>query len=323
MLDANEQKRFDYCRYDQDDVIVLIDKVGTIDMKIEFKRRENISFAEIKATSSPYAVRENEKIEIVAPGKPRGYIDQLTITKNERLVLGCVNFLMFATSKQIYWMLSSYDISQDEIHKVLTKMYNAGYLHKLQFTGESGISSYKVYMLTGDRGYVLYKLVFGCKPNTKRSFCERDDLALKVKQVLASNQLMAQLSGLEKSDIPSHLQVLAIKRFFQKIKLVRVTGYFEANANSYLVEAVRRSEDYAKNFESRLERLRYFADNYKKIEKINDAVVRYKPIMIVVAEDAEHMEELMSIAQKNGASGIYFTNDMALLGEWDEALRLM
>lgn len=280
-----------------------------------------MDFSTIKATESPYAIRPNETIEIVKPGKLLGYIDQLNITQSERLVLGCVNYLMFATSMQIFWMLSGYGIDQKEIHKILAKLYHAGYLHKLQFCGNGGMSSFKVYAITGDRGYMLFKQVFGRKPNTKRDFFNKEDFFVKVKQILSANQLMAQITDLKKCAIPSHSQVFSIKRLLQKPLLIRVTGYFETGETGYWVESVRKCDNYMENFENRIKRLEYFQKNYKKIEEVNDTAIASKPHIIVIAEDEQHMKELICNARNYSLSDIVFTHDMALIGNWENAFQ--
>lgn len=287
----------------------------------ELKRKENMDFSMIKATASPYAIRPNEKVEIAKPERLFGYIDKLTITEKERLILGCVNYLMFATSMQISWMLASHGIEQKEIHKTLSKMYHAGYLHKMEFRENGAISSFKVYAITGDRGYMLFKQIFGTRPNTKRDFFNKEDLPIRIKQILSANQLMAQLVGIAKCDIPSHSQVFSIKRLFKKPMLIRTIGYFEINQTSYWVESVRKCDDYITNFEDRLKRLEYFQKNYRRIDKVNDTALASKPHIIVIAEDEKHMKELICSVKEYDFTDVTFTHDMALIGNWENAFK--
>lgn len=289
----------------------------------ELKRRKDIDFSTIRATASPYMARAGEALEMIPNERFRGYIDQLSISREERLVLGCVNYLMFATSMQVYWMLSDCDIEQDEIHKILTKMYHAGYLHKMQFKSEKGISSFKVYALTGNRGYCLYKSVFGGRANSKRDYYEREDLAVRVKQILSANQLMAQLISVKESGIPSHCQVFSIGRIFQKPMLMRTIGFVELEESPYWVEPVRRNENYLSSFEDRLDRFKYFQKNYKRIDEIYGSKINSKPKMIVIAEDEEHMKELMACVAEREIPHVVFTHDMSLIGKWEEAFSVI
>lgn len=292
-------------------------------MITELRRREEIDFSVIKATSSPYAIRLNEEAEIMKPHRYYGYIDQLNITPNERLVLGCVNYLMFATSMQVAWMLTAYPIDQNEIHKILTKLYNGGYLHRLQFRRGGEISVFKVYAVSGDRGYMLYKQVFGVKPNTKRDFFNQSDLAIRIKQILSANQLMAQLIDVKKSTIPSHSQVFSVERFLRRPMLIRTMGYFETGDICYWVEAVRRNEDYRSHFEDRLKRLVFFVKNHKRISTVRDAELPSQPRIIVIAEDAARMNELKQLVAAYDIPDPLFTHDMALVGKWEDAFQTL
>jgi len=292
-------------------------------MTSPFTRRSSVDFSDIKATVSPFAVRPGEKIECVLKERKYGYIDKYTITENEKLVLRCVNFLSLATSKQVFSLLSNYPITHDEIHKILTKFYNGGYLRKLEFVSDLGKSSYKVYTLCGGRGSILYQSVFEQRPS-KTTLIEMLTDVADFKRILACNQFMCQIEGLKKTQIPSHFQVFTLKRFLQKPLLLRTGGYIETNTGCVFIEGVRREDNYVEKFKERLSRYERIILNYKKLDSIFDSYVPSMPSLLIIAEDKAQQDEIMQLCKKSKlAHNTLFTHDMALVGPLETAFKTL
>ena len=290
-------------------------------MTSSFKRKAGVDFSDIKATSSPFALRHGEKVEGITVERFHGYIDKYTITENEKKVLNCVNFLAFATSRQVFCLLSNYNITHDEIHKILTKLFNAGYLRKIEFKTESCRSSYKVYMIAGGRGAILYQSVFAEKPNKLTYIGTLSDPA-DFKRILACNQFMCQVSGICKSSVPSHFQVFSLKRFLQKPLLLRTSGFLNIENQPVWIESVRREEGYLEKFKERLNRHERLIPKFRKLDEVFGATLTSMPILLVICEDELQCTEIRKVCSKSSISNaILLTHDMALIGDFNTAFQ--
>ena len=290
-------------------------------MTSTFQRKPGIDFSDIKASSSPFAIRKGEKVEGVVKERYHGFIDKYTITEHEKKVLKCVNFLALATSRQVYSLLSSYGITHDEIHRILTKLFNAGYLRKLEFSSDNSKSSYKVYMIAGGRGAILYQSVFEQKPNKITYMGNLSDPA-DFKRILACNQFMCQVGGICKTDIPSHFQVFSMKRFLQKPLLLRTSGYLNIDGKPVWIEGVRREDEYIDKLTERLNRHEKLIMNYKKLDEVFGTSLTVMPILLIVCEDEVQCREIQEVCSKSKIRDqIILTHDMALIGDFDAAFQ--
>ena len=101
--------------------------------------RNNLATSTINTMTSPFAVRDNETLEYVAPPVKLWYVSQYSITPVQKSVLLALDDLMIATTLQITDKVQvSMDVTADEVKKALATMWRGGYIHKMQFVNDDG-----------------------------------------------------------------------------------------------------------------------------------------------------------------------------------------
>ena len=273
---------------------------------------------EIKATVSPFAIREGEVK--VFDGKD-GYVSMNQIIHRINIghitdlhfsILELVNEFEFITSRQLLQMLEWKGIevgSQDKLNNKLEQLVKTKILTRYYFNSEDGKGIYRIYCLEKMGKYLLNSRGVECKwqpsDNTKP--------VPMIKKRLAGNQtLIAYLRKVKAFD--SYIVKPAIT--------AKVTGkVFKASGGSvkltknkksiqFLFEVIRREQEWEKKL---VEKMRLYKDFYENFVA-GDSGFSTMPQLILICEDEKHMALAFKEIVKNQVEipqiKLYFTTDL-------------
>lgn len=281
---------------------------------------------EVKTAVSPFAVRENEvkvfdgkegfaSINQVVFKMDMGYINELHIK-----ALEVVNEFSFVTSRQVTQVLNKRnkleeiekDKRQDKVAKILEDLTKSKVLARYYFESATGKSSYRVYGLDKLGTYILKQR------NIPTNWQPTDNIkaAYELKRKLAGNQIA--IAYMEKVATYSDIDVnflLYSKKYNVKFKptggLIKLKD--GAKELDYVVEVVRRNEDWQNAFATKVQLYSDFFENYTK----NDAGLSELPQLVFVGEDVQHLAEMFRVIKQITAvlkdNEIYFTTDLKQL----------
>lgn len=238
--------------------------------------------------TSPFALRENERVEISETVFRKAYIDAQNITNEEKLVLGCIADSLVTTSRMV---AIETGLDQRTVCKKIKKLYIGGYIKRGQFVGNDGCSSsFCFYFIRGGLGNTLHYSVFGYsakKYGLINSYTTADDF----KRILSLNQylLMMKHFGNHDMTIDRLTAIENISSFLRRKIVIRPSAVIRfANRKPIFVECVRSKEDYT-DFLDKLAR-------YKKLlggkTSICGETVDRNFSLVLICESPAHAEDI-------------------------------
>ena len=251
--------------------------------------------SEIKATLSPFAIREGE-IKVF-DGK-EGYVSMNQIVHKINIghitdlhfkILSIVNEFEFITSRQLYQLLEWKGIevkSQDKLNNKLEQLVKSKILTRYYFNSDEGRGIYRVYCLEKMGKYLLNSRGEECKwqptDNTKP--------VGMIKKRLSGNQtIIAYLRKVKAFDSYIAKPSLTAKRIGKTFKATG--GSIRLNKDGKLIdfvfESVRREEDWKKKL---VDKMRLYIDFYENFIP-GDSGFQSLPQLIIICEDDKHMAE--------------------------------
>ena len=273
---------------------------------------------EIKATVSPFAIREGELK--VFDGKD-GYVSMNQIihrinighiTDTHFAIMELVNEFEFITSRQLFQMLECKKIdvgSQDKLNNKLEQLVKTKILTRYYFDSEDGKGIYRIYCLEKMGKYLLNSRGIECKwqptDNTKP--------VPMIKKRLAGNQtLIAYLRKVKAFDSytpkPSFTAKQAGKTFKASGGSVKLTK--NNKSIEFVFEVIRREEDWEKKLADKMKLYKDFYENFQ----VGDSGYMGLPQLILICEDEKHMAESFKIIVMNHLEisniKLYFTTDL-------------
>lgn len=273
---------------------------------------------EIKALTSPFAIREGE-IKVF-DGKD-GYVSMNQIVQRINLghindlhfkVLSLVNEFEFITSRQLFQLLeiNGFDPkTQDKLNGKLDQLVKTKILTRYYFNSDDGKGIYRIYCLEKMGKYLLNSRGEECKwqptDNTKP--------VAMIKKRLAGNQIIiAYLRKVKAFDSYTPKPSLNAK---QLGKTFRATGgciKLTKNDKSldFVFEVIRREDDWEKKF---IDKMKFYKDFYENFVP-NDSGFKSLPQLIIVCEDDKHIAEAFKTIVLNNIQinkiKLYYTTDL-------------
>jgi len=283
---------------------------------------------EVKTAVSPFAVRENEvkvfdgkegfaSINQVVFKMDMGYINELHIK-----ALEVVNEFSCVTSRQVTQVLNKRnkleeiepEKRQDKVSKLLEDLTKSKVLARYYFESGTGKSSYRVYGLDKLGTYILKQR------NIPTTWQPTDNIkaAYELKRKLAGNQVA--IAYMEKtaafSDVDANI-LLYSKKYNVKFKPTGGLVKFKNGTQEidYVIEVVRRNEDWQNAFATKVQLYSDFYENFSK----NDAGFSELPQLVFVGEDIQHLAEMFRVIKQITAvlkdEQLYFTTDLKQLDD--------
>ncbi len=274
--------------------------------------------SEIKATVSPFAIREGE-IKVF-DGKD-GYVSMNQIINRINIghindihfkIMELVNEFEFITSRQLYQMLEWKGIevgSQDKLNNKLEQLVKTKILTRYYFNSEEGKGIYRIYCLEKMGKYLLNSRGIECKwqptDNTKP--------VAMIKKRLAGNQtIIAYLKKVKAFDSyvtkPSFTAKQAGKVFKATGGSVKLTK--NNKSIEFVFEVIRREDDWEKKFVDKMKLYKDFYENFQ----VGDSGYNSLPQLILICEDERNMAEAFKIIVMNKLEisniKLYFSTDL-------------
>ena len=223
---------------------------------------------EIKAVTSPFAIREGE-IKVF-DGKD-GYVSMNQIVQRINLghindlhfkVLSLVNEFEFITSRQLFQLLeiNGFDPkTQDKLNGKLDQLVKAKILTRYYFNSDDGKGIYRIYCLEKMGKYLLNSRGEECKwqptDNTKP--------VAMIKKRLAGNQIIiAYLRKVKAFDSYTPKPAITAKGLGKTFKATGGCIKLSKNEKSldFIFEVIRREDDWEKKF---VDKMKFFKDFYE------------------------------------------------------------
>lgn len=273
---------------------------------------------QIKATVSPFAIREGE-IKVF-DGKD-GYVSMNQIihkinighiTDIHFVILNLVNEFEFITSRQLYQLLEWKGIeikSQDKLNNKLEQLVKSKILTRYYFNSDEGKGIYRVYCLEKMGKYLLNSRGEECKwqptDNTKP--------VAMIKKRLAGNQtIIAYLRKVKAFESYILKPSLTAKKLGKVFKATGGSIKLTKNGKSidFIFEVIRREEDWKKKL---IDKMKLYEDFYENFVP-NDSGFKNIPQLIIICEDDRHIAETFKeiVIKKVEIPKIklYFTTDL-------------
>ncbi len=273
---------------------------------------------EIKAVTSPFAIREGE-IKVF-DGKD-GYVSMNQIVQRINLghindlhfkVLSLVNEFEFITSRQLFQLLEikGFEVkTQDKLNGKLDQLVKAKILTRYYFNSDDGKGIYRIYCLEKMGKYLLNSRGEECKwqpaDNTKP--------VAMIKKRLAGNQvIIAYLRKVKAFDSFTPKPSITAKSLGKTFKATGGAIKLSKNDKSidFLFEVIRREDDWKTKLIDKMRFYKDFYDNYVP----GDSGFKSVPQLIIVCEDDKHMAETFKTIAVNNVTidkiKLYFTTDL-------------
>ena len=269
---------------------------------------------EIKATVSPFAIREGELK--VFDGKD-GYVSMNQIIHRINIghisdihfaIIELVNEFEFMTSRQLLQMLEWKGIevgSQDKLNNKLEQLVKTKILTRYYFNSEDGKGIYRIYCLEKMGKYLLNSRGTEPTDNTKP--------VAMIKKRLAGNQtLIAYLRKVKAFESyipkPSFTAKQAGKVFKASGGSVKLTK--NNKSLEFVFEVIRREDDWEKKLVDKMKLYKDFYENFQA----GDSGYMNLPQLIIICEDDKHMAETFKAIVMNKVEisniRLYFTTDL-------------
>lgn len=273
---------------------------------------------EIKATVSPFAIREGEiktfdgKDGYVSMNQIIHKINIGHITDIHFAILDLVNEFEFITSRQLYQLLElkGFDPkSQDKLNNKLEVLVKSKILTRYYFTSDEGKGIYRIYCLEKMGKYLLTSKEIDCKwqpsDNTKP--------VPMIKKRLAGNQIiiayLRKVKAFDSYTVKPAITAKSVGKIFKtsgcSIKLTK-----NGKSIQFLFETIRREPEWQKKL---VEKLRLYQDFYENFVQ-GDSGFSSMPQLIFNCEDDKHMVETFKEIVKSQIEiphiKLYFTTDL-------------
>lgn len=273
---------------------------------------------EIKATVSPFAIREGE-IKVF-DGKD-GYVSMNQIIHRINIghindihftIMELVNEFEFITSRQLLQMLEWKGIhvdSQDKLNTKLEQLVKTKILTRYYFDSEDGKGIYRIYCLEKMGKYLLNSR--GVESNWQPT--DNTKPVAMIKKRLAGNQTMiAYLRKVKAFDSyitkPTFNAKMSGKTFKSSGGSVKLTK--NNKSIQFVFEAIRRENDWEKKLVDKMKLYKDFYENYQ----VGDSGYMSLPQLILICEDEKHMAETFKTIVINQVEisniKLYFTTDL-------------
>jgi len=285
---------------------------------ILFKGGENmVEDSAIKATKSPFAIRENEikkfdgKDGFVSMNQIVRKINANQITDVHFKIMEIVNEFEFITSRQIFQVLKEKKIeikSQEKLNDRLEQLVKCKILTRYYFSSEEGNCVYRVYCLEKMGKYLLESRGIECKwqptDNVK-------PVAMIKKRLVGNQTILAYLRKVEAYESYTVKPALTAKKIGKQFKANGGVKLKKSDkAIDFIFEVVRREEDWDKKL---VDRMRLYQDFYESFVPMDCGFERM-PQLILICEDEKHMAETFKIIVTNKLEPkqlkLYFSTDL-------------
>ena len=273
---------------------------------------------QIKATVSPFAIREGE-IKVF-DGKD-GYVSMNQIVHKINIghinelhfkILNLVNEFEFITSRQLLQLLQwkGEDVkSQDKLNNKLEQLVKSKILTRYYFNSDEGKGIYRIYCLEKMGKYLLNSRGEECKwqptDNTKP--------VGMIKKRLAGNQtIIAYLRKVKAFESYVPKPSLTAKQLGKTFKATGGQIHLTKNGKSidFIFEVVRREDEWKKKI---VDKMKLYMDFYQNFQAL-DSGFKNIPQLIIICEDDKHIAETFKEIVMNKLElpkiKLYFTTDL-------------
>ena len=293
----------------------LISPIGKLCTSVDLK---NPSKRYYEKKLSPFASYKGDNHRINRPKKTtsKSEVDFLLekghVGEVEKMILFAINNLVFATSLQIttYLNKTGINIESKSIARKLTRLKEKSFIKQIEFVSESSTSSYKAYYL----GYHGIGLLRALDKKTYSQGYVSEIKTAKIKCLLASNQLITQVM---RQGVNFKVSKIILNENIRNC-IVRPQSILECDDKSYLIEVIRKIDNWEDEFLNKLARYENVIEHYDNLN-IN---FKEKPTLIVQGESYDHMIEIMNILKSRAEESkinIIYTYDRILLYNLEEA----
>lgn len=299
--------------------VELVSPVGRYCIPVDLK---NPSMDYMETKLSPFASYKGDNHKINRPKRTtsKSEVDFLLekghIGDIEKMILVAINHLVFATSLQIttYLNKSGISVESKSVARKLTRLKEKSFVKQIEFVSENSTSSYKAYYL----GYHGIGLLRALDKKTYSQGYVSEIKTSKIKCLLASNQLLTQVMN---EGIDFKVSKIILNESIRNC-IVRPQAILTSNDKTYLIEVVRKTENWREDFLNKFTRYENVIENYSDVNiKFSE-----KPSLIVQAESYDHMLDIMSIVkerEEDSDMNIIYTYDRILLYDIESAFFLL
>lgn len=206
------------------------------------------------------------------------------------MILKIINQFEFVTFRQIHDLLAMDGIAvpPQKLRHVLCRAVKKSFIGRIEFSDPDG-------KIQGTKAYTLhyhgikYLYCKGFRTNSLKYYMSLN--AVDIKRQLASNQLLISIL----KQIPTSFQVrnMLVHNGFDG-HIVRVNATLTCANGTYLVEVVRRSDNWKEYFLSKSGRYAAILENHHHLQE----PIADRPTLILMAEDIDHMMELQALVQR-------------------------
>ncbi|MEG0855160.1 MAG: replication-relaxation family protein [Terrisporobacter sp.] len=295
--------------------VELVSPIGRCCVHVDLRNPSN---EYIEAKLSPFASYKGDNHKINRPKRTtsKSEVDFLLekghVGEIEKMILVAINHLVFATSLQIttYINKTGIKIESKSVARKLTRLKEKSFVKQIEFISENSISSYKAYYL----GYHGIGLLRALDRKTYSQGYVSEIKTAKIKCLLASNQLLTQVMN---GEADFKVSKIILNESIRNC-IVRPQSILNTNSKSYLVEVVRKTENWKEDFVNKLARYENVIENYETL----NIKFKVKPTLIIQGESYDHMIEIMSTTkerEENSNINIIYTYDRILLYNVEEA----
>ena len=249
---------------------------------------------EIKATVSPFAIREGEiktfdgKDGYVSMNQIMQKINAGHINDLHFAIMELVNEFEFITSRQLYQMLEwkGYDAkSQDKLNNKLEQLIKSKILTRYYFNSEDGKGIYRVYCLEKMGKYLLTSREIECKWQPT----DNAKPVSMIKKRLAGNQTiiayLRKVKAFHSYTVKPAITAKMAGKVFKASGGVRLTK--NGKSIDFIFEVIRREEDWEKKLTDKMRLYKDFYENFVMM----DSGFQTLPQLILICEDEKHMAE--------------------------------
>lgn len=293
----------------------LVSPIGKCCTAVDLKK-VNEDLLETKL--SPFASYKGDNHKINRPKRTtsKSEVDFLLekghIGEIEKRILVAINHLVFATSLQIttYLNKTGIIIESKSVARKLTRLKEKSFVKQIEFVSENSTSSYKAYYL----GYHGIGLLRALDKKTYSQGYVSEIKTSKIKCLLASNQLLTQVMD---ENVDFNVSKIILNENIRNC-IVRPQAILNANDKTYLVEVVRKVDNWREDFINKFARYENVIKNYENL----NIKFKEKPTLIIQGESYDHMLDIMSIVKEMEEEvnmDIIYTYDRILLYNIEKA----
>lgn len=276
-----------------------------------------INDSEIRATVSPFAMREGE-IKVF-DGKD-GYVSMNQILQKINLghindlhfkILEFINKYEFLTSRQIFQLLQMNNIevkNQDKLNNKLDQLIRSKIITRYYFMSGEGKGIFRIYCMEKMGKYLLNSREIDCKwqPSDNAKPVEM------MKKKLAGNQLliayMRKVKAFSNYVLKPQITAKSLSKKFKPT--LRVDFNYNERNISFVYEVIRRNDEWENKLLDRMNLWKDFYDNFVP----GDSDFYTIPQLVFVCEDTQHMGEVFKTLAMNRVNidkiNFYYTTDL-------------